>query len=250
MEISRYLPEARVLLKEKFPNKTTTLIVARHAQSEANIENQGHILNPDLTPTGKKQAFSLGEVLKEKNLYPDAIITSGRPRSDQTAIEVINSLNTESIQFATDTRLREKKQGIDVEIFKGRTSALNTELQNILSNLPVGTRLDYVPSARWVDKNYFETDREAAGRFTEALEDITALYSGKTVLVITHKLIMNAFLAKQEHTLSNPGQILPETNIFNTGYFILEEQQKKEKNSPVFKITEKNLKGVAGENNY
>lgn len=68
-----------------------TLYVIRHAKSSWDAKTLGDIERP-LNDRGKKDAPRMGKRLKEKNIYPDLIITSPAKRALSTAKKIAKIL--------------------------------------------------------------------------------------------------------------------------------------------------------------
>lgn len=142
----------------------TTLLLARHGQTDANRERrwQGQTQTP-LNDVGREQARALAHELAADP--PDVILCSDLDRARETAAIVAAELG---LPVHTDPRLRE----VDIGSRAGRPVE-ETHRSDLRP-------LDYVIQEEpWI----FE---EMRSRVIAALEEIAAAHDGERVLVVTH----------------------------------------------------------------
>ncbi len=87
-------------------------IIARHGQSEFNINNfWAGWHDTKLTPKGELQDETLGAILKEKQIFPDIVITTDLSRATKTTQIVLKTLGSGNQDFEIDRSLRELHPG-------------------------------------------------------------------------------------------------------------------------------------------
>ena len=87
-------------------------IIARHGQSEFNINNfWAGWHDTKLTPLGELQGETLGATLKEKQIFPDVVITTDLSRATQTTQIVLKALGGANQDYDIDKNLRELHPG-------------------------------------------------------------------------------------------------------------------------------------------
>ena len=168
----------------KTTNNYCTLYIARHGETEWNIEHriQGRGDSP-LTSKGIQQAKDLAQKLR--HIHFDAVFSSDLTRAKRTA-EVI-ALDKE-LAVITAQALRERAFGS----FEGKTdSEFTQELQDLLDQ-----RDQLVDEARFKFKLHpeIETDEEIVSRSLVYLREIAVSNTGKTVLIVTHGGIIRGLL--------------------------------------------------------
>ncbi len=161
--------------------KSTTLIAVRHGETEWNLigKQQGH-LNSPLTDLGIKQAEVLAEELANKEI--DVIYSSDLGRAVQTAKIISEHI---SIDFSTDSRLRERNLGIMQRITKKEfAKKFPEEAAEFNTGNP-----DYIlPNG--------ESARQRYERCVACAEDLAHQNIGKTILVVAHGGVLNSFFHK------------------------------------------------------
>ena len=142
----------------------TTLLLARHGQTDANLERrwQGQT-ETSLNDVGREQARALARALAGDP--PDAIFSSDLDRARETAEILAAELG---LPVRTDPRLRE----VDVGSWAGR-SVEETHGPDLRP-------LDYVIQE---EPRIFE---EMRSRVLAALAEIAGAHDGERVLVVTH----------------------------------------------------------------
>jgi broad specificity phosphatase PhoE len=159
----------------------TQLCLVRHGQTDWNIEGRymGQSDVP-LNQVGRDQAYSLARQLQGRQFA--AVYTSDLARASETADIIASSLG---LPVVCDVRLREINQGQWegqlVEIIKSRYARL--WLQRSLD--PAGLR---PPGG--------ETVAEVAQRIQAALDEISHLHPGLSVLIVSHGLALATALCK------------------------------------------------------
>jgi len=169
---------------------TTTLYLARHGQTEWNVEHrfQGRLDSP-LTELGVRQAEWLRDAMAGVNL--DLAYASPSPRASRTARIVVGAREME-------IRECEAFMELNVGVWEGRTQ-------------DEAKSLDPLAYDRfWKDPDEFrveegETYAQAAERSVGKLEEILAAHAGSSILLVTHtvalKLIMAHFEKRPLHRL-------------------------------------------------
>jgi len=190
-------------------NKYCTFYIVRHGETEWNVKGlfQGQ-KDSNLTEKGIGQAKLIAK--KFKNINFDAIFSSDLIRAKKTA-EIIALEH----KIAVDTReiLRERNFG-RLEGRKG--DEIKEELKDLFLKFENASdkeklKFRYVPD--------MESDEELIGRLITFLREIAVVYSGKTVLIVSHGGMMRTLLIHLGYGRYNE---LPSGTIENTGYFILE----------------------------
>ncbi|HEY6960847.1 MAG TPA: histidine phosphatase family protein [Gaiellaceae bacterium] len=138
----------------------TTLLLVRHGETDWNREGrwQGWA-DPPLNPTGREQARTLAEELRETPF--DAVYSSDLRRARETA-EIV--AEPHGVPVVVDPGLRE----IDVGSWSGLTR------EEIRERYPDGVRPDG------------ETHAEHATRTLEAVERIARAHPGGRILLVAH----------------------------------------------------------------
>jgi len=156
----------------------TTLFVARHGQTDWNLERrwQGHA-DPPLNATGREQAGRLGDSLADRGI--EVVVSSDLRRAVETAELAGTRLG---LAVELDARLRE----VDVGEWSGLTSA------EVEARYPEGYRRRREGRTGWAEG---EDLGAMAERVVSALHDLGAVYPGRRVLVVTHGGPIRAALA-------------------------------------------------------
>ena len=148
----------------------TTLILARHGETDWNRENrfQGHA-DPPLNELGRRQSAELAEALAPEDIA--RVYTSPLQRAAETAEIVAARLG---IEVEAIEALRE----IDVGAWSGLTRA------EVAERFPDAY-------ARWLERaphgfENGETYAELAARVLPAIGEVARRHPGTTVLVVTH----------------------------------------------------------------
>ncbi|MNO68190.1 Phosphoserine phosphatase 1 [compost metagenome] len=164
-------------------NKTTIFLV-RHGQTEWNIEHrfQGHQDSP-LTETGVKQAGWLGESMRNEKI--DIIISSSSDRARRTA-EIIRGDRELDIHESDD--LKEMNLGI----WEGQNQV---EIQELYPE-------QY--EQFWGDPEKFqvqagETYEQVLNRAVHKLKQIIHDYQGKSILIVSHTVVVKLIMAYFEN---------------------------------------------------
>lgn len=179
-------------------NKTTTIYLVRHGQTKWNVEHklQGHQDSP-LTELGIKQAQWLGESIQDEQI--DIIYSSSSLRARRTA-ELIRDLK--GIDIIESNDLRE----INLGIWEGKSQEEVKELYP--------EQFHYF----WHDPEKFnvqssETFQDVSKRAINKLHQIISINQGKSILIVTHavvvKLIMAYFEDRHMKDIWNPPYIHP-----------------------------------------
>ena len=148
---------------------TTTLLLARHAETDWNREQrwQGHA-DPPLNEAGRAQARSLAQSLGTRPF--EALYSSDLARARETAEIVGERLQ---LPVRLDRRLRE----VDVGEWSGLTSP------EVEARYPAGFRRRRQGATGWERGESYEA---MGARVIEALHAIAGAHPGGRVLVVTH----------------------------------------------------------------
>jgi len=185
-----------------------TFYIIRHGQTEWNLREiiQGHKDSP-LTEIGVQIAKQHAKKLK--NIHFDAVFSSDTLRAKQTANIIALERN---IAIKTTKLLRErsfgKYEGRSLDIF---TNELKQLVQNFEKMSDKEKKKHKYPT--------MESDEEIIGRFITFLREIAVAYPSKTVLVISHSVIISALLIHLGYIKyhENPTYLFP-----HDSYLILE----------------------------
>lgn len=163
---------------------TTIIYITRHGQTEWNTQKrfQGHQDSP-LTELGAKQAVWLGESLKDVPI--DLICASSSPRAVSTA-EIIKG----------DRNIPIKRSDALKEINLGAWEGITQEEARSRDPLPY--------DRFWNDPESFEVEggetfRQVAERAISELRDIQRMNVGKSILIVTHTVVVKLLMAYYEN---------------------------------------------------
>lgn len=161
-------------------DKYCTLYIVRHGQTDWNTQHltQGETDIP-LNNEGIKQAKVLGKDLKDIKF--DAVFSSDLTRAKKTA-EIIAL--EKKLAITTTRLLRERRHGK----LEGTPWEELAKFHKIWDGLNKQERLTFRPY------DGYETDEEAIARFITFLREVSVVYLGKVILVVSHGGIMRAFL--------------------------------------------------------
>jgi probable phosphoglycerate mutase len=156
----------------------TTLFVARHGQTDWNLEHrwQGWA-DPPLNATGREQAAELGESLVGSGI--DAVVSSDLRRAAETA-------RIAAAHFGLPVELDERLREVDVGEWSGLTSA------EVEARYPQGYRRRRAGRTGWEQGEELSA---MAARVVSALGEIAERLAGHCVLVVTHGGAIRAALA-------------------------------------------------------
>lgn len=158
----------------------TRVILVRHGETVCNIEGkyQGRIDSP-LTPKGERQALCAAESLKDHDIA--RIYSSPLKRAVRTA-EIVRG--GRDIQITMDQRLLE----IDCGLWEGVT------FKDVRERYPRDLEIWEQEPHRHVMPGG-ESLMHVHDRVREAFIDIVAQNSGKTVLIVSHLVLIMLFMA-------------------------------------------------------
>lgn len=189
------------------PNYCTFYII-RHGQTEWNLKKiiQGHKDSP-LTEIGIQIAKQHAENLK--NIQFDAIFSSDSLRTKQTADIIALERN---IAVKTTQLLRErsfgKYEGKNLDVFTNELKQLVDKFEK-LSDME--KKKHKYPT--------MESDEQTVGHFITFLREIAIAYPGKTILAVSHSVMISALLIHLGNIKyhENPTYLFP-----HDSYLILE----------------------------
>jgi broad specificity phosphatase PhoE len=184
--------------------KYATLYIVRHGETEWNLHGklQGHQDSP-LTKNGIAQAKALARVLPIKSFA--AAFSSDLLRAHKTAQLLTRG---HALTIKTAYFLRERNFGKH----EGKTYQEARELYLIHDSLPHAQRFTHKLD---VD---VESDQEIVTRSLPFLNEVSAAYSGKQVLIVSHGGLMRALLVHLGYDNKDPTGKL---QIKNTAYIVL-----------------------------
>ncbi|MNZ76774.1 Phosphoserine phosphatase 1 [compost metagenome] len=159
---------------------TTTIFLVRHGQTEWNVEHrfQGHQDSP-LTDLGVKQAEWLGESIRNEQI--DVIYSSSSNRAIRTA-EIIKGNREIDIQFSDN--LREMNLGIWEGNIQDDIKETYPEQYELFWNEPETFQVQDA-----------ETYEAVMDRAVNNLNQIIEENRGKTVLIVTHTVVVKLLMA-------------------------------------------------------
>jgi len=177
-----------------------TFYIIRHGQTEWNLREiiQGHKNSP-LTEIGIQIAKQHEENLK--NIHFDAVFSSDTLRAKQTADIITLRRN---IAVKTTQLLRErnfgKYEGRSLDIFTKELKHLVEKFEGMSDELKKKHKYPTM-----------ESDEQIIGRFITFLREIAVAYPKKTVLVITHSVMISALLIHLAYVKyhENPTYLFP-----------------------------------------
>jgi broad specificity phosphatase PhoE len=165
-------------------NMNTTIYLVRHGQTEWNVQHrlQGHQDSP-LTELGIKQAEWLGEALQEHNV--DVIYSSSSPRAYRTA-DCIRRHREMNIIECDDFK------EINLGEWEGQTqSSVKEKFPEQFSNF-------WSNPADFLVKDS-ETYGEVRLRALNKLNQIIEEHRGKSILIVTHTVVVKLLMAHFEN---------------------------------------------------
>ncbi|MCR8656696.1 histidine phosphatase family protein [Paenibacillus endoradicis] len=167
--------------------ETTTIYVTRHGQTEWNIQKrfQGHNDSP-LTERGIKQAAWLGESLQHQKI--DLIYTSSSQRAIKTA-EIVKGHRDIPIEIS------EAFKEINLGVWEGITQE---EAKNNFTLQFYNFWND--PEAFQVENS--ETFQQVSDRAIKKLDEIIHNNKGKSILIITHTVVIKMVMAYFEQSVT------------------------------------------------
>lgn len=192
-KIGSWLEQKTTHLKD-----VTTIYIVRHGETEWNVQKrkQGHQDSP-LTELGKQQAQWLGEALKNEKI--DYIYSSSSNRAYHTAEYIRGNRN---INIVKCNDLREINLGEWEGLTHEEAKANNAEQHENFWNRPDQFKV-----------NNSETFMDVEKRALSVLNAILTEYKGKSILVVTHtvvvKLLMAYFEGRAMNDIWNPPYIHP-----------------------------------------
>lgn len=203
--------------KETQP-RSSVIYLVRHGESQENagIPYSGSAL---LTEKGIEQARILGDKFRNKGVKFDVVVTSGRPRAEQTAKYVLDILG-QKLPFESNENLREKPEFLLDKQTGQRLPDKEAEAREEKKSLPDEKRWDYKPSSINYNVDKFETEREAANRLRDAISEIVKKHPGKKVLIVSHGRSMRAFLASLQKQTDEKDSAFE--SVYNGGFAVLE----------------------------
>lgn len=196
----------------------TTIYVVRHGQSFFNVSNDLALFDRDgetgspLNYEGKSQAQKLAKKLKNINF--SAMFSSDLARARETAeiVALERKLTVKTTHLIRERSVYNYLHKLN-RLKEGEIDKLNEEIRKDLLKLDEKAKMQYKHSS------IMENAEEGALRLLTFIREASAVYSGKTILVVCHGNIMRCllkFLAWAKYDELSSGSIL------NTGYFVLE----------------------------
>lgn len=162
----------------------TKLYITRHGQTEWNLEGrmQGQ-KDSKLTELGEKQAEWLGERLNDDDI--DIIISSSSGRAMQTA-EIIRGKR--NVEIVPDDNLRE----IHLGQWEGQ---LSEEIERLWKE----EQRNFWDFPHLYEPVEGETFSQVLDRASNEVEKIISKYKGRSILIVTHAVVLKALIAYFEN---------------------------------------------------
>ncbi len=162
-------------------NKTSTLIIARHGETEWNLrgKQQGQLDSP-LTALGVRQAQALAQGLVGRGIR--ALYSSDLGRALQTAAIVSQRL---SLDVVTDARLRERHLGL----LQGLTTKEFAQAYPAQAAAFASGDPDYVIPGG-------ESARQRYQRSVECMQELAARHQGQTIAIVAHGGVLKGLFCK------------------------------------------------------
>lgn len=199
----------------KAPKRFTKLIVARHAQSQGNVDNiyQGKVPGTDLTELGKKQTQTLAQNVKKSSssVKVTAVYCSPLMRTHETAKAVAEATGA---PLTVDERLREVEFGE----YEGKHIDFD-DLTFIRERRAHKLEKGVIESIYHFDG--METWSNIELRLGEFLDEILPKHKGEAIVIVTHAdLVMNLthlFTGEDPHKIVH--QPYPDPAAMRTFYY-------------------------------
>jgi isoleucyl-tRNA synthetase len=207
-------------LMAKAPGRFTKVVMARHAESQGNVDKiyQGKVPGTDLTERGQKQAKDLGKrVLAASETHTiKAVYCSPLNRTRQTAEAIAAATGAPLI---VDDRLKE----VDFGEYEGK----HIDFDDLTF---IRERRAHKLESKQVESIYhfhgMETWSSIELRLGQFFDEILPKHKGEAIAVVTHAdLVMNAvhhFTGEDPHKIVH--QPYPETGTSRTFYWDHERQ--------------------------
>lgn len=201
----------------------TRIYIVRHGESEGNIKGDITGADPALTARGIAQAKELATFLSDLTI--DIIYSSPLIRAYATALEIAKKrglpiIVSHSIKERYFGSLEGKKRAEVQKKYKEKYEAFDTvsEKEQLL----------------WKVVEDMESFTDVYGRVVSFFDEVTTLYPGKSVLLVSHAHVMLSLLVKLGFATFRE---LPFGSIKNTGYITIEKENKSYRIVSVFGIT-------------
>jgi broad specificity phosphatase PhoE len=151
------------------------LLLVRHGETDCNKKHiiMGQLTNPGLNKTGAAQAMKLAQRLKNEPI--DVILSSDYMRAKETA-EIINSFHGLKIGF--NKKLREQ----DFGVFEGKPR------EELIAAMDKRGRYLFKPKSG-------ESGKEVQKRAMAFLNSVLRKYPDKTVLIVSHGILIVTLLS-------------------------------------------------------
>lgn len=183
-----------------------TIYLVRHGQSETNLQDI-YGLDANLTENGKKQIKQLATRLR--HIHFEAIISSTMLRAKQSA-EIIALEHNLTVK--TYEALKERCYGV-LEGKKGYL--IQEELKDLFRKR---SKLAYEERIKFKFSKNYESDEEVMSRFITSLRELSLVYVGQTILIVSHVTSMKNLLFHLGYASHNE---LEGQSIDNSGYIKL-----------------------------
>lgn len=161
-----------------------TLYLARHAKSSWKNPELSDIERP-LNKRGKKDAPYIGNILKEKGVKPDIIISSPAVRARKTAIAIAENIEYPKNKILIDDKIYESSSSGLLNIIKSFNDKYDSVM--MFGHNPAFTMLNNYLTDSYIDN--IPTCGVVGIQFNSSWEKIGS-ESGKTVFFIYPKLFI------------------------------------------------------------
>ena len=161
-----------------------TLYLARHAKSSWKHQELSDIERP-LNKRGKRDAPIIGNLLKEKSVNPDLIISSTAVRARETALTIAEIIDYPKSKILIDVNIYESSSSGLINIIQGFDDKYNSIM--MFGHNPGFTMLNNYLTERFIDN--IPTCGVVGIRFNSSWEKIEGA-SGKEFFFIYPKLFV------------------------------------------------------------
>jgi broad specificity phosphatase PhoE len=193
-------------------SRPTIIYLVRHAQSEHNVDwdngqpvRTAGPLESGLTPRGVKQARDLGGRLRDVPIH--GVWSSHLLRARQTAaiIAQVKGLSVNATERLREHYLGALEQQRDTAILLRTFRRIERQQRGLTDREKL--RVKVVAD--------MESEEEAAARLKEFLTEVASQFQGETIVVVSHGVIMRAFLIVLGFA---PYAALRHSSVANGGY--------------------------------
>jgi broad specificity phosphatase PhoE len=165
-----------------------TLILVRHGQQEwpqGRNQPASEWIDPPLSPTGQRQAETVGEALASEPVA--AVYSSHLQRAAETGRQIAKHHGLEP------TVLEELRE---IEVFRDLPDGVSIR-DAVSETTMLGMQQRFIQERRWDCYPFSETSAEFEARIVTTIEGILAAHPAETVAVACHGGVINTFVGHQ-----------------------------------------------------